>query len=347
MNQKNQHLTHPVVSVIMPTLNSAKTLEKVLAAVRAQDYPQEKIEIILADGGSTDGTLDIAKKYSCRIVRNERIQPECGKQVALQEATGKYAVFLDSDEVMLRNDAFSKKVSYLEGKVRVKNFTTAGLLNPPSYALINDYTNRYGDPFSTYMYGIDGGDYYGSLRRKYKVEYEGDGVLVVSFSDQDFLPIVDGGGHFFDREFLLSIADINNLEVIPNVFNLMVSKTRSLAVLSKDFIHHYSTVSFSGYVKKIRWRIISNLFYASNGAGFDAKQNFQPTWFKIKKFLFLPFGLTLVLPTLWGIYLVLRHKNPIYFLHGPLSFLTAVLIGYYAILKTVGIKPTQHAYGKS
>jgi len=49
----------PLVSVIIPTLNSAKTLKDCLESIVAQDYPKDKIEIIIADGSSTDGTLEI------------------------------------------------------------------------------------------------------------------------------------------------------------------------------------------------------------------------------------------------------------------------------------------------
>lgn len=47
------------ISIIIPTLNSAKTLKDCLASIAMQDYPKDKIEIIIADGGSTDGTLEI------------------------------------------------------------------------------------------------------------------------------------------------------------------------------------------------------------------------------------------------------------------------------------------------
>jgi glycosyltransferase involved in cell wall biosynthesis len=51
----------PLVSIITPTLNRAEFLEKAIQSVIAQDY--ENIEHIIIDGLSTDGTLDILKKY--------------------------------------------------------------------------------------------------------------------------------------------------------------------------------------------------------------------------------------------------------------------------------------------
>ena len=49
------------ISILIPTYNSEKYIEKCLNSVISQTYPN--IEIIIIDGGSTDKTLDIVKKY--------------------------------------------------------------------------------------------------------------------------------------------------------------------------------------------------------------------------------------------------------------------------------------------
>lgn len=52
----------PVVSFIIPTMNSARTIEKCLLSIRSQKY--SNVEIIVVDGGSTDQTLSIAKNIA-------------------------------------------------------------------------------------------------------------------------------------------------------------------------------------------------------------------------------------------------------------------------------------------
>ncbi|MBU3956768.1 glycosyltransferase [Patescibacteria group bacterium] len=59
----------PSISVLIPTLNAASVLGKCLKSIVEQDYPKNKIEIIIAHGGSTDKTLEIAKKYG-RVKRD-------------------------------------------------------------------------------------------------------------------------------------------------------------------------------------------------------------------------------------------------------------------------------------
>jgi glycosyltransferase involved in cell wall biosynthesis len=58
-------MANPLVSVIIPTKNSAKTIEKCLKSVKDQTY--KNIEIIVVDNFSTDGTYEIAKKYTEKV----------------------------------------------------------------------------------------------------------------------------------------------------------------------------------------------------------------------------------------------------------------------------------------
>ncbi len=70
----------PFVTIAMPCLNEARFIEACLTSVRRQDYPADRYEVLVADGGSTDGTREIIARMSAddpriRLVENpERIQ---------------------------------------------------------------------------------------------------------------------------------------------------------------------------------------------------------------------------------------------------------------------------------
>src|SRR3989304_4834253 len=74
----------PTVSILIPTLNASSVLGNCLESIKKQNYPAEKIEIIVADGGSSDGTVEIAKKYGAGDAWSKLKTGEAGKAAALR-----------------------------------------------------------------------------------------------------------------------------------------------------------------------------------------------------------------------------------------------------------------------
>jgi glycosyltransferase involved in cell wall biosynthesis len=89
----------PKISVITPVLNGAKTLDRTIQSLLNQRYPS--LEYIILDAGSTDGTLDIIKKYEPQI-SFWRSYPDGGTAPAhnegIRRATGDIIAFLNADD---------------------------------------------------------------------------------------------------------------------------------------------------------------------------------------------------------------------------------------------------------
>jgi glycosyltransferase involved in cell wall biosynthesis len=78
--------------VILITKNEANNIRRALEAVKFAD------EIIINDSGSTDGTLEIAKAYGCRIIQSEFTGFGVAKQMALNAAGSDWVLSIDADE---------------------------------------------------------------------------------------------------------------------------------------------------------------------------------------------------------------------------------------------------------
>src|SRR5574341_89216 len=97
------------LSVIIPTLNEAKTIPTLLDALDAQIRKPD--EIIVADAGSTDGTPDVARGRGARVVRGGRPGP--GRNAGARAAVGDLLFFLDAD-VVPRPEFFAKALGEFE-----------------------------------------------------------------------------------------------------------------------------------------------------------------------------------------------------------------------------------------
>jgi len=85
------------VSVVIPTLNSAETLEKCLASIRANNSRYE-YEIIVVDAGSRDKTVEIANKYADKVLVG--LPRKMNRNIGIQNAQGDIICLTDSDCVV-------------------------------------------------------------------------------------------------------------------------------------------------------------------------------------------------------------------------------------------------------
>ncbi|MBC6316902.1 glycosyltransferase family 2 protein [Listeria grandensis] len=88
------------ISIIMPSYNSAKTMERAIQSVLAQTY--QDLELVIIDDCSSDETCRIVEKITDARIRLIRLSQNGGSAVArnigMEAATGRYIAFLDSDD---------------------------------------------------------------------------------------------------------------------------------------------------------------------------------------------------------------------------------------------------------
>ena len=90
----------PLVSIVMPCLNEYGYIEACLDSVRRQDYPAEQLEILVADGGSVDGTRDVLARLAredarIRLIENPHRLQACGMNAGIRAASGDVIVRMD------------------------------------------------------------------------------------------------------------------------------------------------------------------------------------------------------------------------------------------------------------
>ena len=87
-----------LVSVVIPCLNVANTVERLVRSLRAQQLPVGvEIEIVTVDNGSTDGTAELLRRLPVRIIEEEKRGPAAARNAGVRGARGEIIVFLDAD----------------------------------------------------------------------------------------------------------------------------------------------------------------------------------------------------------------------------------------------------------
>ncbi len=98
-----------MISIVIPTLNSERTLGECLDAILSQDYPRSGYEIVIADAGSSDSTLEIAKARGVDVICDNPLKTgEAGKTAGIVASRGDLIALVDSDNILPSRDWLAK-----------------------------------------------------------------------------------------------------------------------------------------------------------------------------------------------------------------------------------------------
>ncbi|MCU0666197.1 MAG: glycosyltransferase [Candidatus Omnitrophica bacterium] len=86
-----------LISIVIPSFNSFKTLKQSIKACLSQDYPSEAIEIIVVDDGSTDKTGEFLDKTGIKYIYQDNAGPAAARNTGWKSAKGEIVFFTDSD----------------------------------------------------------------------------------------------------------------------------------------------------------------------------------------------------------------------------------------------------------
>lgn len=329
-------------SIVMATYNSEKTIDKALASIRKQKFAQEEIEVIVVDGGSTDSTRKIAYKYNAIVLDNPYRLPEPAKMIGLKYASGKYLCIMDSDEEIANDTFFMKRKlvleKYKELKCLIMGLATPKKSNPCCY-----YINSVGDPFSCFVYKTYRGSQIELIKRKSVYDKEAN-CYIAKYSKSEIRPIGDSCT-VMDLEYIRThYGDKLDNTTTATLFDYLVQDTGCLGHVENDNHIHHTEASFNTFLKKIKFRIINNIFDVE-GSGYSNKAKTSKS-LKNRKYLFPIYTVSIIFPLIDGLRMFAKYRHWIFLLHPIFCIYVLVEIAIQYCCKFLGITKKNSGYAK-
>lgn len=117
-------MNYPTVSLIIPTLNEEDRIGACLESIFGQEYPKDKLEVIIVDDKSIDNTIKIVKKYPVKILISGARHGEISKMIGFKAAKGELMIYVDADQELIGTDWIKKMIKpLLENPKIIGSFT--------------------------------------------------------------------------------------------------------------------------------------------------------------------------------------------------------------------------------
>lgn len=305
--------------MIIATFNAGDVFKEYLKSIRNQTYDQKRIEILVADGGSSDGTVELAKKYGCKVIMEKTGSPEGAKAVALKKATGNLVLIGDSDNIWPSKTWLKEMVGGLEKEPGVLASYPWRYTYRKRDSLMNRYFALLGanDPVVWFLGRADRQSY---LSREWslggRLVKEKGKYFVVEY-DENNLPTVGANGFLIKRKDLLkarvSEKDYFHIDV---VFDLVKLVPRRFVVLKTSIIHKTGADLFSFLKKRSRYMRELYLRDSSRRRYFVYKAG-RDEW---KIVLFSLYSLSIVGPVITALRGFLKKRDFAWFVHPVMCF---------------------------
>jgi len=333
----------PSLSIIIPTLNAERVLTDCLESIFSQTYPHDCLEILIADGGSTDRTVEIASAYAARgtlliqVLHNRLQTAEAGKAVGAQKARGEIVAFIDSDNILPDPDWLEKMV----GPFRDHEVIASEPIEY-TYRKTDGYITRYcallgmNDPLCLFLGNYDRYSHLTGRWTDMPVDEEKREDYLLVRIESPHLPTIGANGFLIRRDVLLE-SDFGDYLFDIDVLADLLAQRQSLRIAKvRTGIIHLYTPDLKTFTRKQKRRVMDYLQHAEEGTR-SYPWTVQQRWGLMRFVFSCVFVLPLFYQALRGIS---RKFDLCWFFHPLACWSTLWIYGSNVILRKAGFHPT-------
>ncbi|EKD94516.1 MAG: glycosyl transferase [uncultured bacterium] len=332
----NIQMKWPVISIVMATLNSSRTIKKSLDSLKIQKY-KGKIELLILDGGSSDDTLKVARQNGAKVYFNKLKTAEAAKALGVKKATGSIIALIDSDNVLTSNLWLEKLVKPL-----VEDSTI--IASEPiyfEYREIDHWLTRYfaligmGDPVNLFIGNYDKYNYLSKSWTNVDLQQEEKrGYIKVKLVNR--IPTIGANG-FLIRKSVLDNYPASDYLFDVDVLEYLVKKNSIFVAKVNQGVVHLFSGDVSTFIRKQRRRIRDYLYhyYYKNSKKTENSLESPFIFWGIVKFVA---SCILVLPLVYQTLIGYSRKKDIAWLFHPIACYITFFSYTYETIRFIFIK---------
>ena len=320
--------TLPLVSFVTPTFNSSRYIVDNLRSILMQDYPKEKIEILWVDGGSTDNTAELAKKYKVRFIKNKYILGDPGFAVGGETAKGEFVVFMGHDNQLVQKDWIRRMLKPFMNDPEIAA-AYPHLDNKDTDSWMTQYVNRFTDPGNHFVYGYANNPL--TFGKVYKTLKKGKGWVVYDFQLKNH-PILEFEQGFMLRKSAYKRAKSTYYCGIMAVIDMIRLKKQFAYVPGASNYHETLDGGLKQFISKHRWAIDYQLDRRETFGmykdkfGLKGRKQYISLARKIRMYFYPFYGVSIVLPVLRALFMYIKDGDKEWMYHPLITFVSAFTI---------------------
>lgn len=307
------------ITFFVPVFNEEKNIFRCLQSIRKQNYPQNLVEIFIADAGCTDKTIQIAKKFKIKYYFNKKKLSEYAYQDAIKLSKGELFVFFAADNELVNIDWITKMVEPFSLLNADAAFTHIAI--PKNSPLVNQYYSElHVEPLSWFVYRDSCNPK--NFSNYYEVIYNKKNLIEYKFSKKNFPLIATAQGFVVKKKKFNFIDSHDGDDILPII--KMIQKRKKIIYVNNTGIYHHHICGYLDYFQKYGERARRAL--SKENYGFFKRKKIYSNKRKLFLYLFIPYSLSFLFPLIDSVLLYLKNKKKYMLLHSLMTPLLGLSI---------------------
>ncbi len=319
-------------SFSLPVYNEVGQIRRCLDSIASQDYPKDKIEVLLIDGDSNDDTVKVASEYEfVRFFSNPKRLADFGAKIAAKETTGDLLIIFAADNDLVGSD-WLKTVN--EAFLLDENISTmwCKMISSDRDSSINKYYELIqNDPLSFFV-------------NKNIIHYKKRGLNMNIHNKEAYIfevkkerPLIWGANGLVYKTSLVQEIILQEGFIGDNdVFQELVEKGNNKVVYFTDlYVIHHHVQSLKQWVMKWRRNYLSHFLMQreTRNLGWVMDKNF-----KFRLFFWIIYSIIPIFSLSHAAYLAIRDRKIEWFYHPLVSFFQVIVYSYLTVFRPEGRK---------